>query len=98
MTQRIIKTAKEDLLVPALVEEREKERESDGGDVRSQETRICPSEVCECNQDSQPTTEGRSIGGTQGHELVQELGLQELVILFDQTRMIHSITRNIQNL
>lgn len=26
MTQRIIKTAKEDLLVPALVEERERER------------------------------------------------------------------------
>lgn len=95
MTQRIIKTAKEDLLVPALIEERERES---NGDVRSQETRICPSEVCECSQDSQPTTEGRSVGGTQGHELVQELGLQDLVILFDQTRIIHSITRNIQNL
>lgn len=95
MTQRIIKTAKEDLLVPALVEERERES---NGDVRSQETRICSSEVCECSQDSQPTTEGRSVGGTQGHELFQELGLQDLVILFDQTRIIHSITRNIQNL
>lgn len=78
MARRIIETAKEDLFVPAptIVE-----RVMEDRDGRSQGTRIRPSEVCECSQDSQPTTASRSARGTQGHEL----------------RGIHFFKKNIEN-